>query len=33
MRAYPQAFADFDLLERDSFANEGSVEIYRRRQR
>ena len=33
MRAYPQAFADFDLLERDSFPNEGSVEIYGRRQR
>ena len=31
MRAYPQAFADFELLERDSFPNEGSVAIYRRR--
>jgi hypothetical protein len=31
MRAYPQTFAHFDLLERDSFPNEGSVAIYRRR--
>jgi 4-amino-4-deoxy-L-arabinose transferase-like glycosyltransferase len=31
MRAYPQAFADFDLLESDSFPNEGSVAVYRRR--
>ena len=33
MRAYPQAFADFDLLERDSFPNESSVAIYRRREK
>jgi len=31
MRAYPQAFAQFELLERDSFTNEGSVAIYRKR--
>ncbi len=31
MRADPQAFADFELLERDSFPKEGSVTIYRRR--
>jgi hypothetical protein len=31
MRAYPQAFAQFELLERDSFPNEGSVAIYRKR--
>jgi len=31
MRAYPQAFLNFDLLERDSFPNEGSVAMYRRR--
>jgi hypothetical protein len=30
MRAYPQAFAQFELLERDSFPNEGSVAIYRK---
>ena len=30
MRAYPQAFAHFELLERDSFPNEGSVAIYRK---
>jgi len=30
MRAYPQAFARFELLERDSFPNEGSVAIYRK---
>jgi hypothetical protein len=30
MRAYPQAFAQFGLLERDSFPNEGSVAIYRK---
>jgi hypothetical protein len=30
MRAYPQAFAQFELLERDSFPNEGSVDIYRK---
>jgi hypothetical protein len=30
MRAYPQAFANFQLLERDSFPNEGGVAIYRR---
>jgi hypothetical protein len=32
MRAYPQAFAQFELLERDSFPNEGSVAIYRKRR-
>ena len=31
MRAYPQAFARFELLERDSFPSEGSVAIYRKR--
>jgi hypothetical protein len=31
MRAYPQAFAGFELLERDSFPNEGSVALYRKR--
>jgi hypothetical protein len=31
MRACPRAFAGFDLLERDSFPNESSVAIYRRR--
>jgi hypothetical protein len=31
MRADLQAFADFELLERDSFRNEPSVAIYRRR--
>jgi hypothetical protein len=31
MRAYPQAFVQFELLERDSFPNEGSVAIYRKR--
>jgi hypothetical protein len=31
MRAYPQAFVEFELLERDSFPNEGSVAVYRRR--
>jgi hypothetical protein len=31
MRAYPEAFAEFELLERDSFPNEGSVAIYRKR--
>ena len=30
MRAYPQAFAEFKLLETDSFPNEGSVAIYRK---
>jgi hypothetical protein len=30
MRAYPQAFMNFDLLERDSFPNESSVAIYRK---
>jgi hypothetical protein len=31
MRAYPQAFRDFELVEKDSFSKEGSVAIYRRR--
>ena len=31
MSAYPQAFAQFELVEKDSFAKEGSVEIYRKR--
>ena len=30
MRAYPQAFAHFELLERDSFPKESSVAIYRK---
>jgi hypothetical protein len=30
MRAYPEAFAAFELRERDSFPNEGSVAIYRK---
>ena len=30
MRAYPQAFASFDLLEKDSMPKEGSVAIYRK---
>jgi hypothetical protein len=30
MRAYPQTFAQFELLERDSFAGEGGVAIYRK---
>jgi len=30
MRAYPQAFSDFDLVERGQFPGEGSLEIYRR---
>jgi hypothetical protein len=30
MRAYPEAFAKFELLQRDSFPNEGSVAIYRK---
>jgi hypothetical protein len=33
MRAYPRAFADFDLIERDSFPNESSVAIYHRRDK
>ena len=31
MRAYPQAFAKFELLEKDSFSKEGSVALYRKR--
>ena len=31
MRAYPQAFKDFELVEKDSFPGEGGVEIYRLR--
>jgi len=31
MRAYPQAFASFDLIEKDTFAGEAGVQIYRRR--
>jgi hypothetical protein len=30
MRAYPPAFAQFELVEKDSFSKEGSVEIYRK---
>jgi hypothetical protein len=30
MRAYPQAFAEFELRETDSFPNEGGVAIYRK---
>ena len=33
MRAYPSAFNDFDLVEREQFPGEGSMEIYRRRTR
>ncbi len=33
MRAYPQAFRDFELVERLTFPGEGSLEIYRRRPR
>ncbi len=31
MRAYPAAFKDFELLDRESFADEAGVAIYRRR--
>jgi len=31
MRAYPQAFAKFELVEKDSFSKEGSVEVYRKK--
>jgi hypothetical protein len=31
MRAYPQAFLDFDLLEKHSFPNESSVAVYRKK--
>lgn len=31
MRAYPQAFSNFQPIERDTFPQEGSVEIYHRR--
>jgi len=31
MRAYPQAFRDFELVEKDSYPREGGVEIYRLR--
>ncbi len=31
VRAYPQAFRNYDLLARESFPGEGSVDIYRRR--
>ena len=31
MRAYPQAFTKFELLEKDYYPGEGGVEIYRRR--
>jgi len=30
MRAYPEAFRDFDRVERGRFPGEGSVEVYRR---
>lgn len=33
MRAYPGVFRDFDLVQQDRIAGEGSVEIYRRRPR
>jgi hypothetical protein len=33
MRAYPSAFNDYDLEERDQFPGEGSLEIYRRHPR
>lgn len=32
MRAYPTAFAAFELLEKDTFPGEGGVAIYRRRK-
>jgi hypothetical protein len=32
MRAYPQAYTDFELVEKDEFAGEGGVAIYRRRK-
>jgi hypothetical protein len=32
MRAHPQAFTDFELVEKDVFASEGGVAIYRRRR-
>lgn len=32
MRAHPQAFTDFTLVEKDVFAGEGGVAIYRRRK-
>lgn len=32
MRAYPQAFKNFELVERDDFPGEGWVEIYRLRR-
>ena len=31
MRAYPQAFAEFELVEKDSFSKEGSVAIFRKK--
>jgi hypothetical protein len=31
IRAYPQAFAQFELVEKESFPNEGNVAIYRKR--
>ncbi len=31
MQAYPEAFKDFDLIARETFPDEGSVAIYRRR--
>ena len=33
MRDYPAAFGDYDLVERDQFPGEGSLEIYRRHPR
>lgn len=32
MRGHPQAYGDFELVERADFPDEGGVEIYRRRQ-
>jgi hypothetical protein len=32
MRAHPQAFTDFELVEKDVFAGEGGVAIYHRRK-
>lgn len=32
MRAFPRVFSDFDMVERDQYEGEGSVEIYRRRE-
>ncbi len=33
MRAYPQPFADFEILDRETFSGESGVEVYRLRKR